>query len=72
MGNGIEKRMNFAIEIQRVINTLEDTKVSGAENMRKMIGCIEHLETVKKELMKHENADPSVQQRNSEDAAAAV
>ena len=64
--------MNYAIEIQRVINTLEDTKVSGAENMRKMIGCIEHLETVKKELMKRENTDTPVQQRDPEDAAAAV
>ena len=64
--------MDFAIEIQRVINTLEDTKVSGAENMRKMIGCIEHLETVKKELMKHENADTPVRERDPEDAAAAV
>lgn len=64
--------MNYAIEIQRVINTLEDIKVSGAENMKKMIGCIEHLETVKKELMEHESAGTAVQQRDPEDTTAAV
>lgn len=64
--------MNFAIEIQRVINTLEDTKVSGAKNMRKMIGCIEHLETVKKELMKRENTDTPIRERDPEDPADTV
>ncbi len=64
--------MNFAVEIQRVINTLEDTKISGAENMRKMIGCIEHLETVKKELMKHENADTPVRERDPKDPTDTV
>ena len=64
--------MNAIEKIQIVQNTMEQVSVAGPDNWNRMLGCWQTLQEVKKELMKHENADPSVQQRDPEDAAAAV
>ena len=67
--------MEVIKKIQAVQNTLEKVSVAGPENWNRMLGCWQALQTlqeVEKELMNHESADPAVQQRNTEDAAAAV
>ena len=59
-------------KIQAVQNTLEKVSVAGPENWNRMLGCWQALQEVEKELMNHESADLAVQQRNTENTAAAV
>ena len=64
--------MNIIEKIQAVQNTMEKVSVAGPDNWNRMLGCWQVMQEVKKELMKYEDTDTPVQQRDPEDAAAAV
>lgn len=59
-------------KLQVIENTLERVTVSGSQNMSWILGCIEMLREIKKELMENASADTAVQQRDQEDAAGAI
>lgn len=64
--------MDFAENIGLVINTLENVEVKGSKNWDRMLACIQHLNTIRKEMMNDAGSDTSVQQRDSEGAADTV
>lgn len=64
--------MNTLEKLQVIENTLERVTVSGSQNMSWVLGCIEMLREIKKEMMTNEGADTAVQQRDPEDTASAV
>lgn len=64
--------MNAIEKIQAVQNTVEQVSVAGPDNWNRMLGCWQTLQEVKKELMKHENTDPPVRERDPEDPADTV
>lgn len=45
------KRMNL------VITTLNRIAVSGSDNMNRLLGCIQELEKLRKEIEKHDDHD---------------
>lgn len=64
--------MDFAENIGLVINTLENVEVKGSKNWDRMLACIQHLNTIRKEMMNDAGSDTSVQQRDSEGTADTV
>lgn len=64
--------MDLAENIGLVINTLENVEVKGSKNWDRMLACIQHLNTIRKEMMNNEGSSASVQQRNPEGAADTV
>lgn len=64
--------MNYAENIQLIINTLEGVEVKGSKNWDKMLACIQHLKNIQKEMIANENAKTAVQQRDQENAADSV
>lgn len=49
--------MNTVEKVQAVINTLNKVTVSGYNNMSHLLGCIQTLDQVKKELEAKPDAD---------------
>lgn len=64
--------MNTAEKIQAVKNTLALVSVAGPENWDRMLGCWQTLTQVEKELKEDESGKTTLQERDSEDTAAAV
>lgn len=64
--------MDYAENIQLVINTLEAVEVHGSKNMDRVLACIQHLTTIKKEMMGHAGSGIALQQRDTEDSTDPV
>lgn len=64
--------MEYAENIQLVINTLEDVEVRGSRNWDRMLACIQHLKAIQKEVNANAGSKTELQQRNSEDTADPV
>ena len=64
--------MNYAENIQFVINTLEDVEVKGSKNWDRLLACTQHLKTIQKEMITHEANEAAVQQRDQENTAGTV
>ena len=47
-------------KLQVIENTLERVTVSGSQNMSWILGCIEMLREIKKEMMESASADTAV------------
>ena len=64
--------MNYAENIQFVINTLEDVEVKGSKNWDRLLACVQHLKTIQKEMIAHEANEAAVRERDQEDTAGTV
>jgi hypothetical protein len=64
--------MNYAENIQFVINTLEDVEVKGSKNWDRLLACIQHLKTIQKEMIAHEANETALRERDPENTAGTV
>ena len=64
--------MNYAENIQLVINTLERVEARGSENWERLLASVQHLKKLQKEMSANETDKSAEQQRNPEDTADAV
>ena len=64
--------MNYAENIQFVINTLEDVEVRGSKNWDRLLACIQHLKTIQKEMIAHEANETAIRERDQEGATGTV
>lgn len=64
--------MNVLTYLEAVLHTLEQVSVSGAENWNKMLGCVQALSEVRKELESNGSGDTAETEQHTEADAGTV
>lgn len=64
--------MDYAEQIQLVINTLEDVEVRGSRNWNRLLASIQHLRTIQQEVRDNASGKTELQQRDTEDSTNSI